>query len=197
MIHWFNFIKNRNRSITYPISALLLISGLFMFAFGMFSPIYAIFVQKIGGSITVASNAYALYWLVAGVLTFVMGKLENKLKETELAIMWSQFIMGLAYLMYYFSSNIIMLYLTQIIMGIGAAIFWPAFHAVYTKHVNGKKSAWQWSLYDGLAYILPALAAVLGGRLVVCYGFNIIFLIMAALSFVCALFILFLPRKVL
>lgn len=194
-----NFLKifRRKKSINTPIKALLIISSLFMFAYSMFSPIYAIFVKEIGGGISTASNTYAIFWLTAGILTFAAGKWENKLKETELAIMWSQFVLGAGYILYYFMDTLWMLYAVQLVMGIGTAIFWPAFHSVYTQHVDKGNSAWQWSLYDGLGYIVPAIAAALGGWLVTLYGFGFIFIIMAILSFVCGLFIFLLPRKIL
>lgn len=191
------WLRNDKKTINKPLKALLFISGLFMFAFGMFSPIYALFVERIGGDITTASNAWAVFLMTAGVLTFLTGKFENKLKETELAIAWSQVVIGLAYVMYCFTEEAAMLYLTQMVMGIGAAIFWPAFHSIYGKHTDGDQAAWQWSFYDALAYIVPAASAVIGGVLVKTYGFDMIFVIMAGLSFINAVFIWLLPRKVL
>jgi len=176
---------------------LLLISSLFMFAFAMFSPIYAIFVQKIGGGIIEASRAWAIFGITSGLLTFLAGKYENKMKETELAIAWSQFVICIAYVLLYFTHTLHMLYLAMIVLGIGQALFWPAFHAVYSKHVDGKKSTWQWSIYDGLAYIIPAFGSALGGWLVAHYGFSLIFIIMAAISFSCGVLIIFLPRRIL
>lgn len=184
-------------AVNSSIKALLLISGLFMFAFGMFGPIYAIFVEKVGGGITVASGSWAVFLGVSGILTFLAGKYESRMKETELAIMWSQYIIGIAYIMYYFTDTVLMLYLTQIVLGIGEALFWPAFHSLYGKHVDHTKSAEQWGIYDGLAYIVPAISAALGGWLVESYGFNLVFLIMAFLSVLNGIFILFLPRRML
>lgn len=179
------------------LKALVLVSGLFMFADAMFIPIYAIFVEEIGGGITTAANAYSLFWLTAGLLTFVFGKIENKMKERELAIAWSQYIICVAYVLYYFTSTTTTLYMAMFVLGLGNALFWPAFHSLYSQHVDGKKSAWQWSFYDGLAYIVPAVGALVGGYLVKLYGFDLIFLLMAVLTFICGTFIILLPRKIL
>lgn len=176
---------------------LLIVSGLFTFAFGMFSPIYAIFVESIGEDVATAANTWAVFSLTAGLLTFAVGKWENKIKETELGIVCSQFILGLAYILYYLTDGILMLYLAQACLGAGMAFFWPAFHSTYGKHTNKKEAAWQWSLYDGLAYLLPAIAAIAGGWTVEHYGFGPMFIAMALISFGCGLFILVLPRKAL
>ena len=191
------FFWHRKFMFSRALRFLLLISSLFMFAFAMFSPIYAIFVEKIGGGITEASGAWAIFGITSGLLTFLAGKYENKMKETELAIAWSQFVVCIAYVLLYFTHTSHMLYLVMIILGIGEALYWPAFHAVYGKHVDGKKSTWQWSIYDGLAYIVPAFGAALGGWLVANYGFSLIFIIMAAISFACGVLIIFLPRRIL
>lgn len=183
--------------INRAIKALLIISGIFMFAFAMFSPIYAIFVEEIGGGIEVAANSWAIFGLVAGIFTFIFGKFENEMKETELSIAWAQFVCGLGYLLLYFTDNTTMLYIDMIILGLAEAFYWPAFHSVYAKHAEGKKSTFLWGIYDGMAYFVPAIGSALGGWIVAAYGFGPVFLIMSGLSFLCGVFIVVLPRKVL
>jgi predicted MFS family arabinose efflux permease len=189
-------LLRRDRTvINKPLSALLVISGIYIFAFGMFSPIYAIFVEKIGGDIQTASNAWAIFMLTTGLLTFITGKWENELKERTLALAWAQFIIAGAYMMYYFADQVAMLYVAQVLMGVAAAFFWPAFHSLYGKNVDRKNAAWQWSFYDAIAYLVPAASAVLGGWIVKNYSFDAIFLIMAVLSVICGMYILLLPKK--
>lgn len=191
------FFLHKKPIVNTPLKFLLLISSGFMFASAMFTPIYALFVKEIGGSVTQTSTAWAIFLATAGLLTFITGKLENKIKETELAIVWSQYVICVAYILYYFTTTIPMLYTAMIVSGIGNALFWPAFHAIYTKHIDDTNSVFQWSIYDALAYLIPAIGAVIGGYLVKIYGFDLIFIIMAILSFISGTFILLLPRKIL
>ena len=189
---------NKDRSIiNRSLLAMLVVSALYMFAFGMFSPLYAIFVEEVGGDISVASNAWAVFMLTAGVMTFLTGRWENDAKQTVLGLAWSQFLVAGAYLMYYFTDEVAMLYGAQVLLGLGASFFWPAFHSLYGKHVDKRNQAKQWSFYDALAYLLPAAAAVVGGWLVKNYGFDTVFMVMAIMSAVCGIYILFLPRKLL
>ena len=176
---------------------LLVISGFYMFAFGMFGPIYALFVERLGGDIQIASNAWAVFLFTTGVLTFMTGKWENQMKESEVGIAWSQFIVAGAYMMYYFADKVAMLYVAQVLLGVAAAFFWPAFHSLYGKNVDNKKAAWQWSFYDAMAYLVPAIAAVMGGWIVKHYSFDAIFLIMAVMSVVAGMYVLLLPKKLL
>ena len=192
-----NLTRYNKSDFNQPLKFMLIISGAFTFAFGMFSPIYALFVEGIGGNVTTAANAWAVFSLSAGVLTFAAGRWENKLKETEMGIILSQFIIASAYLVYCFTDRIWMLYAAQALLGAGMAFYWTAFHSVYGSHVEKRKATAQWGWYDGLAYLIPAVAAVIGGFLVELYGFGVIFIIMATVSFLCGIFIWALPRKVL
>jgi MFS family permease len=192
--HLFAYEK---RTLNKALRLLIIISGIYMFAFGMFMPLYALFVERMGGDIMLASNAWAVFYIVAGIMTFIIGNWESKMKETELGIAWSQLVAALAYLAFYLSDGPVTLYIAQIFLGIAAAFFWPAFHSVYGKHVNKLKSTEQWGWYDGLAFLLPALAAVAGGWLIQNYGFGMVFIIMIILSLMNAFLILILPRKIL
>ncbi len=62
---------------------LLLASSMFMLAGGLFGPIYAIFVENIGGDLLTAGTAYGLFAVSAGVLIFLIGKIEDKIKNQE------------------------------------------------------------------------------------------------------------------
>jgi MFS family permease len=190
--------KKRNGPLlNKSLRSLIIISGLFMFAFSMFSPIFAIFVEKIGGGISTAANSYAIFLAVAGGLTFFASKYENKMKEKELAVAWAQIVLGIGYVLYCFTKNVAMLFLVQVILGIGEALYWPAFHAIYAKHTDKENSVAQWGIYDGLAYIFPAIGAAIGGLMAEKLGFNFVFASMAILSFICGIYIIILPRKVL
>ncbi|PIR68330.1 hypothetical protein COU49_01615 [Candidatus Nomurabacteria bacterium CG10_big_fil_rev_8_21_14_0_10_35_16] len=183
--------------INKALAAMLVVSGFYMFAFGMFSPLYALFVEEIGGDITTASNAWAIFLITTGLLTFLTGKWENGLRDRAIGIALSQFIVAAAYMIYYFADRIAMLYMAQVLLGIAAAFFWPAFHSLYGKHTDKYNAPKQWSFYDALAYLVPAFAAVLGGWLVKYYGFDTIFIAMAGLSVICGFYILLLPKKLL
>jgi predicted MFS family arabinose efflux permease len=191
MFFWSGPILNKQVSI------LLLISGLATIAFAMFSPIYALFVKDIGGGITDASTAWAVFWLVAGILTLPAGRLINRMKEKELGIAWAQLFACIAYCLLYFTDTLTMLHISMVVIGISNAFFWPAFHSVFDKHADGKHMTMRWSLYDSLTYMIPAVGSFVGGIIVKFYGFDLLFLIMAGVSFLCGLMIVLLPRRVL
>lgn len=59
------------------VKTLLLTDGLFLFAEGLLGPIWAIYVQKIGGDILDASGAYATFMITAAIVTYFLSKVED------------------------------------------------------------------------------------------------------------------------
>ena len=53
---------------------LLLTSSLFMFAGGLFGPLYAVFVEGIGGNLLTAGSAYSVFAVAAGASIFFISK---------------------------------------------------------------------------------------------------------------------------
>jgi len=185
--------KRFNKGLRILISA----NTVMVFTVGMLVPFYAIFVQKIGGDIAFAGFSWAIFSIVAGVLTLLFGKWQLKVKEQELLLALGYLIRGLVFLSYAFMGSIAQLIFTQILWGVGAALGSPAFDAVYSAHTTKEDSIAQWGQWEGLASIATGLAAIIGGVLIQEIGFSSIFIGMACISFFLCIYIWRLPRKVL
>ncbi len=182
---------NKALRILLATNALVLLAG------AMLGPIYAIYVEEIGGDILTASTAWAIFSIVAGIAVFILSKLEEKIKEKELMMVWGYAIMAVAYLGYLIVDVPWKLFIVQIIIGLGQAIYIPAFDGVYTKHLKRKKSVSQWGAWEATDYITAGVGALVGGLIATYLGFSVLFILMFLLCLISALFILFLPRKVL
>ncbi len=179
------------------IKILLITNGLVLIAGAMLGPIYALFVEGIGGDLLDASYAFGTYALVAGIVTLVSGKFADKLKENELILVTGYIIMGLAFFGYTLVNSMWSLLVVQIIIGMGEAIYSPAFDAVYSKHLDGHESGREWGAWESINYFTTAGGAVFGGFLVTFLGFDAMFIAMGLLAFFSAVYIFRLPRKVL
>ena len=179
------------------ISILLLTNSLILLAGAMIGPIYALFVERVGGSLLDASYAFATFCLVAGVVTLVSGRYSDRMKENELILVLGYSIMGLGYFGYMLVDSIWTLLLVQVVIGLGEAIYSPSFDAIYSKHLDDKKFGRTWGLWESLYYFTTAFGAIVGGSLVTFFGFNAMFVIMGLLCFSSAIYILKLPRKAL
>jgi MFS family permease len=179
------------------IPILLMTNSLILVAGAMLGPIYALFVEKVGGNLLDASYAFSTFALVAGIVTLISGKYSDKIKENELIVVFGYGIMGLGYFGYIFVNSIWSLLIVQIIIGLGEAIYVPAFDALYSKHLDKERRGRTWSLWEAINYFTMAIGAVIGGFLVVVLGFNSMFITMGLLCFISMAYIFSLPRAVL
>ncbi len=101
------------------------------------------------------------------------------------------------FLSYIFVDLILSLFVVQVVIGLGEAIYVPAFDAIYSKHLDGHKSGKAWGAWEAVNYFTTAFGAITGGLLVTFFGFNIMFVIMALLCFISAVYIFRLPRRIL
>lgn len=161
----------------------------------MLGPIYALFVNRIGSDLLDASSAFAVY-AAAGLTTLISGQYADKLKENELIVVLGYTLMGTAFFSYTLVNSLGSLLLVQVAIGLGEAIYSPAFDAIYSKHLDGHKSGRQWGAWESLNYFTTALGAISGGFLATFFGFNSLFIAMGLLCFTSAIFIFHLPRRV-
>lgn len=185
------------RSFNKATRILLMTNGFILIAAAMLGPIYAFFVEEIGGDLLSASYTFGVFAVVAGVVTLVSGNYTDKLKENELIIVLGYGIMGIGFLGYILVNSIATLLVIQVIIGLGEAIYVPAFDAIYSKHLYKRRSGRQWGAWEALNYFSIAFGAIIGGLLVTFFGFNIIFIAMGLFCLVSAVYILRLPREVL
>ena len=171
------------------LEVLLATSVVFNLGAGLFGPIYAFFVEKIGGDVVAAGSAISLFMLVTGLLILILGRLEDKLKfrNKELMVVIGYFILAFTVLGFVFIENIVHLYIAQAILGFGVAIINPSWNAIYTRMLDRGKEASEWSYWDGGTRIALAISAFLGGIIVKIYGFKVLFIIMFIMNLCAAL----------
>jgi len=164
---------------------ILLVADAFMYlAAGMFEPIYAIFVEKIGGDILTASGAWAAFTFTSGFLIWLFGKWEDRVKHLEKMIFLGYALRSCAFLGYFFVANKFHLFAVQILLGIGLATSLPAYDALYSKLLSKGRFASEWGAWEGVYMMVSAAAAITGGAIANFFGFKALFLVMFASSLV-------------
>ena len=169
----FTFMK---QLFNKAIKILLVTNGFILIAGAMLGPIYALFVEKIGGDLLDASYAFGVFALAAGITTFISGRYADRIKENELIVVLGYGIMGIGFLGYTLVNSIWSLLVIQIIIGLGEAIYVPVFDALYSKHLDSQKSGRVWGAWEAINYFATAFGAVAGGFLVTFFGFNTMFI---------------------
>lgn len=189
--HFKKFLFNRALRI------LLITNGMILLAVAMLGPIYALYVEKVGGSLLDASFAGGIFALFAGTTVLLTGKYADKLPQKKVLVVAGYAIMGYGFLLYTIVDSILFLLLVQAIIGFGEALYNPSFDALYSEHLDDGKSATEWGTWEAMNYYVTAIGAFLGGILVVNFGFTPLFIIMASLCFFSAVYVYRLHKRVL
>lgn len=198
----YNFFSQEKRPLKKHTSntalrILLITDGLVVFSGAMLGPIYALFVRDIGGDILDTGLAASVFMATAGIVVFLSGRFSDKMKETELVVALGYAIMGAGFLSYLLVHTVVQLLIVQVVIGLGQALCSPSFDALYSKHVDAKRSGSQWGAWESMNYFAIAFGALAGSTVVSIFGFQALFIIMSCFAFTSALYIYFLPRRVL
>ncbi len=165
----------------------LAIDGIYAVAFGLLGPIYAIYVQGIGGDILDAGIAWSIFMIISGLGIMVSGKIQNTSTKLSRILMYGYLIRAAAFAGYIFVSTTLHLFLVQAVLGFALIINAPATYSFYTKHVEKGKFASQWSAWESVWYIAQGCAAIIGAVIAKYLGFATLFGAMAILSLISAL----------
>lgn len=170
---------------------LLVISyALSTFAEGIIAPIYAIFVQKIGGDILEATGAVATFLIVSGIATILIHRSRWSQRHRKALMISGWLIWMFGIVMYLFIANIAMLFVAQVFIALGNATANPAFDAELDDHTDSTIKSYEWGLFEALQDILGGLAALAGGIIVTLFSFRVLIYCMIASATVSFLLIL-------
>lgn len=184
-----------NRVIIYlTLSDVMILSG-----WGLVSPIFAIFwsEQIMGGSITLAGFAATVFLLVKSLGQIPVARFIDK-KEGEKDDFWimitGSLIIGVVAFLYIFASLPWHVIALQALYGAGAALAFPSWIAIFTRHIDKKQEGFQWSLYSTSTGLGAAAAASIGGIIASTLGYKPLFLIVAIFSFLGTLILAVITR---
>jgi MFS family permease len=157
------------------LSDVALISGL-----GFVSPIFAIFLtsQIQGGNVKVAGYAAAIYWIVMSLVVIPFGRYLDKNhgeKDDLCFIIIGNFLAALAIFGYLFSRLPWHIYLLQAVYALGMGMNVPGYTAIFTRHIDKGREAFNWSVRAASIGIGAGLAGALGGIVAHKFGFNTLF----------------------
>jgi MFS family permease len=174
---------------------LLWSSNIWIFADGMLGPLFAVYVQKIGGGdISNITWAWATYLIATGVFSILVGKISDSYSKEKLMIS------GYALTAFFTFSYILVsspaeLYLIQVGLGFALALCNSTWYALYSKYSPKGHAGYVWGLADGESKILTGIAIVLGGFVVKVFSFNTLFIVMGLMQTAATLYQLKLLKR--
>lgn len=154
----------------------------FLSALGLVAPIFAIFItNKInGGSVEIVGFAAAIYWIGRSVFEIPIAKFLDRTKgeKDDLYFLVAGYaVVAFVQFGYIFSSLPWHVYLLQGFYAFGAALAWPAWGALFTRHIDKGKEGFEWSVEHVSFSLGSGITGALGGIMVASLGFNIVFIL--------------------
>ena len=174
-----------NRVVIYlTLADFFIISG-----WGLINPIFAVYItgQVKGAGVETVGLATTIYFLLKSGLQIPLANLIDKIrgeKDDFLAMVVGMTIMGIVPLFYIFIKTVPQLFLVQALYGLGGALSYPSWMALFTRHIDKQKEGWEWSLYYTTVDLSGAAAAAVGGYLAKYFGFHHLFLVISVLVFI-------------
>ncbi|MDH4330574.1 MAG: MFS transporter [Candidatus Moranbacteria bacterium] len=182
------FLKDINSVIRFLIISDMILVG----ATGLLSPIFAIFISDYieGGNEAVAGMAAGIFLISKSVIQIPIAHFLDKIRG-EKDDFWILFVfsivMAFVPILYLVISKPWELYLVQFIYGMLVAFTFPAYMAIFTRHIDKDKEGTEWGIYYTMTDVASALLAMIGGYVAVSAGFSMLIVIVVIVSFIGAL----------
>ncbi len=168
---------------------LLLHAGnLWDFGAGMLGPLFAVFTEKIGGSILDITWAWATYLLVTGTLIIFIGKLSDKKIKKEKLLTIGYALNAVFTFGYLLVSSPFHLFFLQAGLGIATALVTPSWQALYAKYEDKKHDGYTWGMASGSSNIVTAIGIIIGGMIVAYASFKALFITMGIIQTIAAIY---------
>lgn len=161
------------------IKFLILSDVVFISAKGLLGPVFALFISGyiIGANAAVVGVAATVYLLSKSLLQIPFAHIMDRIKgeRDDFYMMFiGTLVSALIPLAYLFIHTPVELYLVEFLLGVGAAMSFPSFMAIFTRHIGKEREGVEWGIYFTLADLGSALAAAVGGVLAVTIGFPVL-----------------------
>ncbi|MEK6809283.1 MAG: MFS transporter [Nanoarchaeota archaeon] len=179
------------------IKLLILSDILTLTGFGLIAPILAIFIKDnlIGGTIFTAGIASTIFLITKSSIQLPFSRYVDKHDDKVKWLIVGTFVVSLVPWIYIFSDHIYLIYVAEIIHGIGSGIVYPTWLGLWSLNLDRKQESFEWSFYSTCISIGTAITAAIGAAMAEFVGFTITFLVVWAMSLVGFGILFFLERK--
>jgi len=186
-----------NKVIKYMVlSDLLLFVG-----WGFISPIFSIFVlEKIeGATLLTVGISSAVYWVARAIVQpFIAQRLDKRKGEKDdyFVLLASLVCTGLAAFWIATIRQEGVLYIAQLFHGASLGVYSVAWPAIFTRHIDKEKVAFDWSLDRGSIGLAVAAASIIGAQTADVLGFEMVFILAGIGSIASAFILLVIPKLI-
>jgi predicted MFS family arabinose efflux permease len=169
-------------NFTRPHKILLIASSLWFFGEGLFTPLFAVFSEKIGGDILDVTWALSLYLVLTGSLYILFGKLLRRSKYKELALILGYVLNTVFTFCYILIHNSSQLLFLQIGLAIAEALSTPIWDSLFAKYLETSDDSLFWGIAGGHSQLVSGIAIAIGGLVIYYFSFDLLFIMMGSIQ---------------
>ncbi len=166
---------------------LLFANYLNIFSFAFFSPLYALYIQQFDTNTITISLSWGFLMIVQGVLTLISGYFINQYSRKDRIIVLGYICMAIGALLLSAVRSLPSLFIALAFNACSGAILAPAFKAYFTTHELKGDEAREWSLFDGGNLLLAGIGGIIGGTIMINFGFTGLFYTIGGIQLIAAL----------
>jgi predicted MFS family arabinose efflux permease len=170
------------------IKILLYGSNIWSLGEGMMGPIFAIFNEKIGGSILDVSWIWASYLIATGMFTIFVGNISDAKISKEKLMIAGYALNTFFTFSYLLVSSSIDLFFVQIGLGLATALATPTWDALYAQYQNRENAGYIWGLAGGREQLITGVALIIGGLIVNYFSFQLLFITMGIVQAIATIY---------
>ncbi len=160
------------------------------FSEGLYTPVYAAFVEKVGGSLADAGLSWSVNLVVFGIVAMFFSRLESSSRRKIAYLSGGYLLSALATALFAVVSQPWMLYAVQLLRGISWAMLSPVWDALFSLFVDRRNATVEWGYYEGGWSIAMGAGSAFGGILVTLFSFHVLFILSAVLNLLAAVIVL-------
>jgi len=178
----------------------LLVSDLIFWAgWGLVAPIFAVFiVQQIqGGNALVVGVAAAIYSALLAILRIPMGLYLDSQPNQKADLLFTAaglFIAAFVSFGFIFATAPWHIYALQAIHAIGMAMNLSGFSALFTRNIDKGRESTEWGIDATVVSIGSAASAIIGGWIVMRFGYTMVFSLVGILGLLGSAALLFIKN---
>jgi len=172
---------------------------------GFLSPLFAIFIlERISSNnpteaVKIAGLAALFYWIPKSLFQIPIGIYLDKNhgeKDDFWFMVFGTFIAGLIPIGYLVSNAPWQIYLLQTLYAAGMAMAIPSWLAIFTRHVDDGKEAFEWGMESTSIGIGAGVAGGLSGILVAFFGFTTLFICVSTFTMLAVITLLSVRKSI-
>ncbi len=169
---------------------------------GMINPVFAVFIIKNiqGATIVTVGVSASIYWILKSILQIPISKFLDKTdgeKDDFYALVLGLMITAISAFLFILANKIWQLYLVQALQSLGFALYFVAWPAIFSRHLDKDKVAFDWALDSSSVGFAAGSAGFFGAIIASTLGFEAVFILVAIFSAISSAFLFAVPDLIL